>query len=55
MISRQISGPSLFASVGNVSQGGGPGQPMGSVTDPTGDADYSANGTRTAGRRTTST
>jgi hypothetical protein len=46
-ISRQISGPSLYAADGTVSQDGGPGLDMGSVTDPTGDADYSANGTRT--------
>ena len=48
VISRQLSGPSLFASVGTVSQGHGPGRPMNSVTDPTGDAFYSANGSRTA-------
>src|SRR5205807_3987667 len=48
VISRQISGPSLLASVGSVSQNSGPGVPMGSTDDPTGDADYSANGTRTA-------
>ena len=47
VISRQLSGPSLLASVGRVSQGSGPGVPMGSVTDPTGDAFYSANGSRT--------
>ena len=47
VISRQISGPSLIASVGSVSQNGGPGVPMGSASDSTGDADYSANGTRT--------
>ena len=47
VISRQLSGPSLLASVGSVSQGGGPGRAMGSVTDPTGDAFYSANGSRT--------
>ncbi|MGA9858933.1 MAG: hypothetical protein WBQ18_13805 [Solirubrobacteraceae bacterium] len=47
-ISRQISGPSLLASVGGVSQNGGPGQAMGSVGDPTGDADFSSNGSRTA-------
>jgi hypothetical protein len=45
VISRQISGPSLLS--GDVTQGSGPGVPFGSVTDPTGDADYSANGTRT--------
>jgi hypothetical protein len=44
-ISRQLSGPSLIS--GNVSQDNGPGTPTGSVTDPAGDADYSANGTRT--------
>ena len=47
VISRQISGPSLLASVGTVSQGNGPGVPMGSVTDPTGDAFFSQNGSRT--------
>jgi hypothetical protein len=47
VISRQLSGPSLLASVGSVSQGSGPGVPMGSVADPTGDAFYSANGSRT--------
>ncbi len=47
VISRQLSGPSLLASVGNVSQGSGPGQALGSVTDPTGDADYSEGGSRT--------
>jgi hypothetical protein len=46
-ISRQISGPSLYASAGSVTQGAGPGQAMGSVADPTGDAFYSANGSRT--------
>ncbi|HET9718442.1 MAG TPA: hypothetical protein VFP55_00025, partial [Solirubrobacteraceae bacterium] len=45
VISRQISGPSLTS--GDVSQGSGPGQAVGSVSDPTGDAFYSANGTRT--------
>jgi hypothetical protein len=49
VISRQISGPSLIASAGSVSQGAGPGIPMGSVGDPTGDAFFSANGTRTPG------
>ena len=47
VISRQISGPSLFASEGSASQGNGPGVPMGSVSDPTGDAYLSQNGTRT--------
>ncbi len=47
VISRQTSGASLLASAGTVSQGGGPGTPMGSVTDPTGDAFYSANDSRT--------
>ena len=46
-ISRQTSGPSLLASVGTVTQGSGPGDPMGSVTDPTGDAFYNANGSST--------
>jgi hypothetical protein len=49
VISRQISGPSLLASVGSVTQGSGPGTPMGSVSDPTGDAFYSQNGSRTPG------
>jgi hypothetical protein len=48
VITRQTSGRSLFASVGSVSQGSGPGVPMGSVSDPTGDSFYSANGSRTA-------
>lgn len=48
VISRQISGPSLLASVGQVSQGSGPGLAMDSASDPTGDAFYSANGSRTA-------
>ncbi len=48
VISRQIGGPSLLASAGSVDQNGGPGVPMGSTTDATGDADYSANGTRVA-------
>jgi hypothetical protein len=48
VISRQISGPSLLSSIGSVSQNGGPGVPMSSVADPTGDANYSANGSRTA-------
>jgi hypothetical protein len=47
VISRQLSGPSLLSSVGTVTQGAGPGIPMGSASDPTGDAFYSANGTRT--------
>jgi|GEM_PF-1722233 len=47
VISRQTSGPSLLASVGSVTPGDGPGSPMGSVSDPIGDAFYSANGTRT--------
>jgi hypothetical protein len=49
VVSRQITGPSLLASAGTVSQGGGPGTPMGSVTDPTGDDFYSSGGTRTPG------
>jgi hypothetical protein len=48
VISRQIGGSSLLASAGTVSQNGGPGVPMGSAADATGDADYSANGTRVA-------
>jgi hypothetical protein len=48
-ISRQIGGSSLLASVGTIAgPGPGPGRPTGSVTDPTGDGDYSANGSRTA-------
>ncbi len=49
VIARQISGLGLNDAVPSVSQGSGPGVPMGSVTDPAGDADYSSNGTRTAG------
>ena len=45
-VSRQISGPGLFAGK-TVTQDGGPGQASNSVTDPTGDAYYSANGSRT--------
>ena len=51
VISRQISGPSLLAAVGSVSQGNGPGRAMGSVTDPSGDAYYSANGSHLAAGR----
>jgi hypothetical protein len=47
VISRQISGPSLFASVGRVTRGRGPGRPMYSVKEPEGPVWYSANGTRT--------
>jgi len=47
VISRQISGPSLYGWVGTVTQGRGPGQYMGSVSDPRGDAFYAANGSRT--------
>jgi hypothetical protein len=47
VVSRQITGPSLLASAGTVTQGAGPGVPMGSVGDPSGDAFYSANGART--------
>jgi hypothetical protein len=47
VISRQISGPSLFASVGSVGAGSGPSRVMGSVTDPAGDSNLSANGTHT--------
>ncbi len=43
-ISRQISGPSLFASVKKVTQGKGPGDAMGSVKDPIKDSFYSAHG-----------
>ncbi len=48
-ISRQISGPSLFASVGRVTQGRGPGLAMGSVRDPSKDDFYSAGGHLTPG------
>jgi hypothetical protein len=48
-ISRQISGPSLFASVGRVTQGRGPGLAMGSVRDPRHDDFYSAGGSLTPG------
>lgn len=48
VISRQLSGPSLLASVGSVSQNGGPGVDMGLVSDPSGDAVYPSGGTRTA-------
>jgi hypothetical protein len=47
VISRQIGGPSLLASVGTITgPGTGPGQELDSVTDRIGDADYSANTTR---------
>jgi hypothetical protein len=49
VIARQLSGPSLLDSAGTVSQGSGPGVPMGTASDPTGDDDYSANGSRVAG------
>jgi hypothetical protein len=48
VISRQLSGPSLLASAGSVTQNGGPGLDMGFVSDPTADAFYPANGSRTA-------
>ena len=48
-ISRQISGPSLRASVRRVTQGPGPGQAMGSVKDPTKDDFYSSGGKLTPG------
>ncbi|HEV3212853.1 MAG TPA: hypothetical protein VGZ03_05580 [Acidimicrobiales bacterium] len=44
VISRQISGASLLASVRRVTQNGGPGLAVNSVTDPAGDARYVANG-----------
>jgi hypothetical protein len=47
VISRQLSGSGLNAAVPSVTQNGGPGLAMGSVTDPVGDADLSQNGTRT--------
>ncbi len=46
MISKQISGPSL-TSGRVVPRAPGRESPSGSVTDPTGDADYSSGGTRT--------
>ncbi|MGH9298110.1 MAG: hypothetical protein ACRDZP_09085 [Acidimicrobiales bacterium] len=51
VISRQISGPSLLSSVSAVTRDGGPGRPNDSVSDPTGDAFYSASGTRTTASR----
>lgn len=46
VVVRQIAGPSLTS--GTISgPGNGPGVPVGSVTDPVGDAFYSANGMRT--------
>jgi hypothetical protein len=49
VLSRQIGGPSLLASVGRINgPAGGPGLALDSVKDPVGDADYSANTTRTA-------
>jgi hypothetical protein len=47
-ISRQIGGPSLFAAVGRVRQGNGPGRPMGSVRDAARDDVYSAHGKLTS-------
>lgn len=48
VISRQIGGPSLFASVGTIDgPGAGPGVASDATTDPVADAAYSANGTRT--------
>jgi hypothetical protein len=48
VISRQIDGPSLLSAVGMITgPGAGPGRALNSVTDPSGDADYSANTTRT--------
>jgi hypothetical protein len=52
VISHQIGGPSLFASAGGGTglvkgPDGGPGRPSNSVSDPKGDAYYSANGTKT--------
>lgn len=49
-ISRQISGPSLLASVHRVTKGAGPGTAMGSVRDPARDDFYSAGGKLTPGR-----
>jgi hypothetical protein len=48
-VSRQISGPSLDATTGTVPGiGAGPGVPFDTVTDPSGDAYFSANGAKTA-------
>jgi hypothetical protein len=47
-ISRQIRGPSLFASVRRVTQGAGPGVAIGSVKDPAHDDVYSAGGKLTS-------
>jgi len=48
VVIREIDGPSLLAATGDITGPGvGPGVPMGSVTDPTGDAFYSANGSLT--------
>lgn len=46
VVVRQIGGPSLISGTIN-GPGAGPGVPYGSVTDPTGDANYSANAQRT--------
>jgi hypothetical protein len=53
VVSRQIAGPSLVQGAANptgtiTGTAGGPGLAMNTVTDPSGDANYSANGTRTA-------
>ena len=48
-ISRQLSGPSLLASVRRVTRGQGPGLAMGSIKDPIGDDFYSAGGKLTSG------
>ncbi len=47
VISRQISGPGLYAGK-TVTRNGGPGRPSGAVRDPIRDAYYSADGKRTA-------
>jgi hypothetical protein len=48
VVVRQIGGPSLLASAGSIRGAGqGPGAAMNSVTDPTGDAFFSANGSLT--------
>jgi hypothetical protein len=47
VVSRQVTGPSLLASVGLVTADGGPARATNSVSDPTGDAFYSENGTST--------
>ncbi|MBO0768269.1 MAG: hypothetical protein J2O48_06250 [Solirubrobacterales bacterium] len=47
VVSRQLSGPSLYADRGDLGSDGGPDQRVGSTGDPTGDAAYSNNGSLT--------